>query len=188
MSEEKPTFKVTDRRLFNADGTPREDVVREEEPPAPPAPAEAAADSTAGAGPQREQAAGGSRAESQAAGAAQADDARGAAPRPGAEDDDPQEFLMVVEFIASFAAEALGMTDRQHPAGQPPLNLPLAKQMIDMLGTLERKTAGNLGAEERHVLDMILTQLRMQYVSLSGAPKAPAPPRGFSGSDITGGR
>ncbi len=95
---------------------------------------------------------------------------------------------MIVEFIASFAAESLGMTDRPHPAGQPPLNLPLAKQMIDMLGTLERKTSGNLNAEERHVFDMILTQLRMQYVSLSGAPKTPAPPRGFSGGDITGGR
>src|SRR5438270_14048056 len=32
MSEEKPTFKVTDRRLFNADGTPRQ-IEREEEPP-----------------------------------------------------------------------------------------------------------------------------------------------------------
>src|SRR5947209_20487484 len=37
MSEEKPTFKITDRRLFNPDGTPR-DIPREEEPPpeAPP--------------------------------------------------------------------------------------------------------------------------------------------------------
>src|SRR2546423_10069455 len=32
MSEEKPTFKVTDRRLFNADGTPRQ-IEREEETP-----------------------------------------------------------------------------------------------------------------------------------------------------------
>lgn len=29
MSEEKPTFKITDRRLFNPDGTPR-DVPRED--------------------------------------------------------------------------------------------------------------------------------------------------------------
>ncbi|HEY9401628.1 MAG TPA: hypothetical protein VIQ24_02960, partial [Pyrinomonadaceae bacterium] len=28
MSEEKPNFKVTDRRLFNPDGTPR-DIMRE---------------------------------------------------------------------------------------------------------------------------------------------------------------
>ena len=30
MSEEKPVLKVTDRRLFNPDGTPR-DVVREDQ-------------------------------------------------------------------------------------------------------------------------------------------------------------
>src|SRR5205085_10070794 len=36
MSEEKPTFKITDRRLFNPDGSPREEI-REEEP-APAAP------------------------------------------------------------------------------------------------------------------------------------------------------
>ena len=42
MSEEKPTFKVTDRRLFNPDGTPR-DLPREEEPATPAAaPAESA--------------------------------------------------------------------------------------------------------------------------------------------------
>src|ERR1700754_2807059 len=40
MSEEKPTFKITDRRLFNADGSPREEI-REEPTPAPaPQPAE----------------------------------------------------------------------------------------------------------------------------------------------------
>jgi hypothetical protein len=47
MSEEQPVFKVTDRRLFNPDGTPRE-VAREEEStkaetPAAPPPAQAAA-------------------------------------------------------------------------------------------------------------------------------------------------
>src|SRR5436853_6087777 len=39
MSEEQPVFKVTDRRLFNPDGTPR-DIPREEETKLPPAAAE----------------------------------------------------------------------------------------------------------------------------------------------------
>ncbi|HEX5706045.1 MAG TPA: DUF1844 domain-containing protein [Pyrinomonadaceae bacterium] len=185
MSEEKPTFKITDRRLFNADGTPREDVVREEEktPPAPATETTAGGDDATAAGEPSS----GVRAE---ASAPSPDAQTQTSPGGGydAEADDPQEFLMIVEFIASFAAEALGMTDRPHPAGQPPVNLPLAKQCIDMLGTLERKTSGNLNVEERHVFDMILTQLRMQYVSLSGTQKTPAPPRGFSGGDITGGR
>ncbi|HVF45637.1 MAG TPA: DUF1844 domain-containing protein, partial [Pyrinomonadaceae bacterium] len=68
------------------------------------------------------------------------------------------------------------------------VNLPLAKQCIDMLGTLKRKTQGNLAGEEQQFLDMILSQLRMQYVSLTSAPRPPQGPRGFSGGDITGGR
>ena len=46
MSEEKPTFKITDRRLFNADGSPR-DIEREEEVATPEA-AEAVAAPTPG--------------------------------------------------------------------------------------------------------------------------------------------
>ena len=179
MSEEKPTFKITDRRLFNPDGTPR-DVPREEEPthteaaapaePAPRATEGAAEPARAGAGsagaPRREE-------REREAAPAEADAA-------GAED-----FLMLVEFLASFAADALGMVN--HPGGGG-VNLQLAKQCIDMLGTLQRKTRGNLNDEEAQFLDMILSQLRMQYVSLTSAPRPPQGGRGFTGGDITGGR
>src|SRR5688572_3722033 len=36
MSEEQPTYKVTDRRLFNPDGSPREVPPEERPAPAPP--------------------------------------------------------------------------------------------------------------------------------------------------------
>ncbi|MDQ3803817.1 MAG: DUF1844 domain-containing protein, partial [Acidobacteriota bacterium] len=101
-----------------------------------------------------------------------------------------QEFLMLVEFVASFAADAMGMVSHAGEAGQE-VNLPLARQCIDMLGALKEKTRGQLSAEEQRFLDMILSQLRMQYVSLTSAPRGgggPAGPRGFTGSDITGGR
>ena len=191
MSEEKPTFKFTDRRLFNADGTPREDVreVRE---------AELAAQSAATSAPSPAAGADAARAPEAPPGAAAmpagaAPPAAEAAPGPGAtpaEEDDPQEFLMVVEFIASFAAESLGMATHPEAAGQAHVNLPLARQCIDMLATLERKTQGNLGAEEKRFLDLILSQLRMHYVQLTQQqrPAGGASPRGFSGSDITGGR
>ncbi len=201
MSEEKPTFKVTDRRLFNVDGTPREGVREELET------AETSAPSTTddnpaldvSAAPQVETGSGSGEATSgvgappvfgaSETGAA-AEERNVGAEASGGEGDDPQEFLMVVEFVASFAADALGMS--AHPmAGAPSqVNLPLAKQCIDMLGTLEKKTRGNLNAEERHVFELILSQLRMQYVSLSGAGGGGAArgSRGFSGSDITGGR
>jgi len=180
MSEEKPTFKITDRRLFNPDGTPREDVVREEEPAPAPAPEPAAASAPEASAPSYE--------EAPAGGAAQAARERDASPPTSAET--AQEFLMLVEFVASFAADAMGMV--AHPgevSGEP--NLPLARQCIDMLGALKVKTRGQLSAEEQRFLDALLTQLRMQYVSLTSAPRPGGPaggPRGFSGSDITGGR
>lgn len=176
MSEEKPTFKVTDRRLFNPDGTPR-DLPREEEPakpepeqtPAPPEP----------------------RAEEPATHPAPPEETaplrEGEAPSAEREAPGDEGFLMLVEFLASFAADALGMVN--HPGGGG-VNLQLAKQCIDMLGTLRRKTEGNLVGEEQQFLDMILSQLRMQYVSLTNAPRPPqgGGGRGFTGGDITGGR
>ena len=179
MSEEKPTFKITDRRLFNPDGTPR-DLPREEEPaspePAQPAPTpETRADEPPPRPATPEEA------------APSAADRDAEAPDAGREAPGDEGFLMLVEFIASFAADALGMVN--HPGGGG-VNLPLAKQCIDMLGTLQRKTRGNLAGEEQQFLDMILSQLRMQYVSLSSAPRPPqgGGGRGFTGGDITGGR
>ena len=183
MSEEKPTFKVTDRRLFNPDGTPR-DIVREEEPPAPAAP-ETTTEPTQAA-PRPAEPPPPSRGPESPEAAAAPHDAEGEArPEAGTEAAGDEGFLMLVEFLASFAADALGMVN--HPGGGG-VNLPLAKQCIDMLGTLKRKTSGNLVDEEQQFLDMILSQLRMQYVSLTNAPRPPQGPRGFSGGDITGGR
>lgn len=193
MSEEKPTFKITDRRLFNSDGSPREEI-REEEP-APTAPA-AETNSTlsdvadarpaepASKGATREAVEEAARAEGVTPSMAERErDARGPAQADAAAS---EEFLMLVEFLASFAADALGMVN--HPGGGGGVNIQLAKQCIDMLGTLQRKTQGNLSAEESQFLDMILSQLRMQYVSLANAPRPPQGGRGFSGGDITGGR
>jgi hypothetical protein len=186
MSEEKPTFKVTDRRLFNPDGTPR-DLPREEEPApsaAPPAPEPAQTAAPQQPEPHAD--------EPPTRPAPPEETAPRAAERdreaPGDESGAPGDegFLMLVEFVASFAADALGMVN--HPGGGG-INLQLAKQCIDMLATLHSKTRGNLVGEEQQFLDMILSQLRMQYVSLSSAPRPPQGGRGgFTGGDITGGR
>ena len=61
-----------------------------------------------------------------------------------------------------------------------------------MLGTCT-KTRGNLNEEEQQVFELILSQLRMQYVSITGGARAGSPRgggggRGFTGGDITGGR
>ena len=181
MSEEKPTFKLTDRRLFNPDGSPR-DLPPQEAPAAAAEPAAPEPEPTPAPGP----------AAAEPVRVAAATPAEAAEPRgpergaeAGAEAHGDEGFLMLVEFLASFAADALGMVN--HPGGGG-VNLPLAKQCIDMLGTLHRKTSGNLVGEEQQFLDMILSQLRMQYVSLTSAPRPPQGGRGFSGGDITGGR
>ncbi|PYT02983.1 MAG: hypothetical protein DMF65_05190, partial [Acidobacteria bacterium] len=173
MSEEKPTFKITDRRLFNPDGTPREHI-HEEEPPqtespaAPPPPEQAAESVTAEAA--HAATAESARVESGEPSASRRAEREREAPPPEAAAVGPEDFLMLVEFLASFAADALGMVN--HPGGGG-VNLQLAKQCIDMLGTLHEKTRGNLNAEEQQFLEMILSQLRMQYVSLTTAPRPP---------------
>jgi len=194
MSEEKPTFKITDRRLFNPDGSPREEI-REEEPAPAAAPtaesgptlsdvAEARpAEPAPQKGATREAVEEAARGESAAPRRAEHEgESREAQSDAGAS----EEFLMLVEFLASFAADALGMVN--HPGGGGGVNLQLAKQCIDMLGTLKSKTSGNLSGEEAQFLEMILSQLRMQYVSLANAPRPPQGGRGFTGGDITGGR
>ncbi len=53
-------------------------------------------------------------------------------------------------------------------SGQKTKNLPLAKQTIDILGMLERKTRGNLSSDEEAMLRSILYDLRMIYIREKG--------------------
>ena len=194
MSEEQPVFKVTDRRLFNADGTPR-DVPREEETKAPPAgealktsSADAQAASSSTSERATESAARSApREESSAAATAPAqspEDDYAESDIPGA--DDPASFVNFLMSIASNAATALGMME--HPVtGERSVDPELGKHWIDILGMLKEKTRGNLAPREQQIFDGLLTDLRMQYVSLTST-RQPKPPRGFTGSDITGGR
>ncbi|OLE56053.1 MAG: hypothetical protein AUG51_00410 [Acidobacteria bacterium 13_1_20CM_3_53_8] len=86
--------------------------------------------------------------------------------------------------IASNAASSLGMME--HPVtGERDVDLELAKHWIDILGMLRQKTRGNLAAQEQQILDGLLSDLRMQYVSLTQSPQ---PRRGFTGRDIIGGK
>lgn len=179
MQEDQPTFKVTDRRLFNADGSPR-DLPPEEkpEPKADVAPEAAAATAPApeAAGPEME---------------VQPETVEAApdADEEFSEEDlqearDPASFVSFVMSIASNAASALGMME--HPVThQRDVDVELGKHWIDILGMLQKKTANNLTPQEKRMLEGLLSDLRMQYVSLVNSPQQP---RRFSGSDITGGR
>ena len=180
MQEEQPTFKVTDRRLFNADGSPR-DLPPEEKPEPQPAVAQEAAAAAAPA------------AEAQPAPQAEAP-ASAAEEEPAAEEDfseedlaearDPASFLNFLMILAQNAASALGMVE--HPVThQRDVDIDAGKHWIDVLGMLQKKTTGNLTTQEQRMLEGLLADLRMQYVSLVNSPQQA---RRFSGSDITGGR
>ncbi len=66
------------------------------------------------------------------------------------------------------------------------INLEIAKHWIDVLGMLETKTRNNLLAQEEKILEGLLADLRMQYVSMTGSASASAS-RPLTGRDIVGG-
>ena len=77
-----------------------------------------------------------------------------------------------------------------HPAtGQRILDLDSGKFWIDVLSMLRDKTKGNLHEKEARLLDSLLADLRMQYVTMVRATeeklKAQAAKK-FSGADILG--
>ena len=60
--------------------------------------------------------------------------------------------------------------------GKTERNLEAAKEAIDLLGTLEEKTQGNLHAEEQKMLGRMLLDLRMNYVEELKHGAGAAPP------------
>jgi len=150
MAEENQvSFKVTDRRLFNADGTLREDALIEEPAPAPP-PEPQPAVSSGSAQPQRQFAA-----------------ATAPELQPEPEDAEPER-TMFNEFLMGIASSAfiyLGLVE--HPAtGRRQVDMTAAKESIDMLVMLREKTKGNLTHGEEKFFDDLLSDLKMQYVSM----------------------
>jgi len=80
-------------------------------------------------------------------------------------------FLDLVQSLQMGAMVGLGML--QGPDGQrPPVDLPAAKDAIDLLGILQEKTKGNLTKEEEEALREGLYHLRMGYMAMINAPPA----------------
>ncbi|HEY5961989.1 MAG TPA: DUF1844 domain-containing protein [Polyangiaceae bacterium] len=72
-------------------------------------------------------------------------------------------------FVLSLSHSAyLHLGDAPNPtSGRAELNLTMARQTIDLLGLLERKTQGNLTGEEERILEQVLYELRLRYVEVS---------------------
>ena len=138
-------FKVIDRRLFDEHGELREKAVR----PAPEAPPQA---------PPQQQA------------PAQREPPR----RPEVPADFQSgpgqgvEFSSFLMSLATSALVALGAVPDPE-TGRIYKHLGAARETIEVLGMLQEKTRGNLTPEEGRMLQEILSDLRMKYVSLAKA-------------------
>ena len=182
-------FKVTDRRKYNPDGSPREAAEPDAEPVAAKAEAQApireAAANNVVAFPSEpakkqpepepwpqpsavanEPRATGPASEAAKAVAGQAEQAYNKARGPGSPGLPEASFLGLVNMLAVEAAMHLGLL-RNPGEEPPPVDLESGRHLIDMLGMLQAKTRGNLTAEEHNLLENVLANLRMQFVAIS---------------------
>jgi hypothetical protein len=146
MSEEKKEFVVKDRRIFSQEGEATEEQAE----------AGAAKEGTSRASTSDQE----KRGEEDRA----QDDAR---------EEKDQTLLPEINFatfVVSLNASALlHLGAIEDPStGKSEKNLPMAKQTIDILCMLEKKTAGNLTKDEENLLKNILYDLRIIYVKESG--------------------
>lgn len=183
-NQEEVSFKVADRRKFNADGSVKEgvtlDAAPERKPAAPPA-TEPIAEADAAESYDHE---GPADLDETMEGDDDHDEAESEI--PGARD--PASFVNFLSMLATNAATALGAVP--NPAtGQRSLDLETGKYWLDVLSMIKEKTKNNLHPQEARLLDGLLGDLRMQYVQLVRATeeklKAQAAKK-FSGADILG--
>jgi hypothetical protein len=191
MAERGDTgFKVTDRRKYNPDGSPRESAEPDAETvasepeaetetqaqPREPAannilsfPGESAKKQPEPAPPADEEpeiipAASEPTAEQVAAG--QAEQAYNQARGPNSARLPAPSFLSLVNMLGVEAAMHLGLI--QTPGEEPlPVDTEAARHLLDMLGILQTKTRGNLTEEEDRLFENMLADLRMQFVTVS---------------------
>src|SRR5688500_16595905 len=182
-NQDEVTFKVTDRRKFNPDGSVREGVVIDEPKPAAPDPPRPAEQRTAAA-PARADVPD----DTPLPEMAELPDEEGIDGEdiPGAED--PASFVNFLSTLATNAAASLGAVP--HPAtGQRSVDLDTGKYWLDVLGMIRDKTKGNLHPQESRLLEGLLADLRMQYVTMVRATeeklKSQAAKK-FSDADILG--
>lgn len=188
MSEREDTgFKVTDRRKYNPDGSPREAteetrqvIDRDSEPSnqdssaakilafpgdaATKQPPQATSPQPAVA-PDEPQASAPRPADETAA-INQAEQAYNQARGPNSARLPEASFLSLVNMLGVEAAMHLGLI--QTPGEEPlPVDTEAARHLLDMLGVLQTKTRGNLTPEEDNLFENMLADLRMQFVAVS---------------------
>jgi hypothetical protein len=150
-------IKVTDKRMFTADGRLRDEFAAE----SPSTPTEATVEPEPAVEPPP---AVENRVESSTF-----ESPGGGGPRleiPGAPPGLGPTFLDLLAVLAEPVSIYLG--DLTLPDGQTAENLEAARFHIDLLDVLRQRTVGSLSAQERTTLDDLLYRLRMRYVQKRG--------------------
>ena len=196
MAEKKndPSFTVTDRRLFTADGELRSDVAEEVERPkpeaasapketAPKAPQSATSD---GSTIDREMPPPPSKAEQDAQAAAYKQSSKDIDKEVELSGHSARDFEITFEkFLAQLYMTAMLQLGLMRQQGeQPRVDIIGARLTIDTLSLIAEKTKGNLTAAEENFLQNSLYELRMAYVEVTNAlarPPQPGPANGTTG-------
>lgn len=79
----------------------------------------------------------------------------------------PASFTLHLVSLANQAVISMGLMENP-VTGEATVDLDQSKFIIDTMQILKEKTAGNLEKEEEAMLDQVLYDLRMKYVSISG--------------------
>jgi hypothetical protein len=156
QEELESAFKVTDRRQFTAEGEKRPSAPEKisEKPSEEPVKAEDSPDvATASEKPSGEP--------------AKVDDS----PDVATASEKPPETIDFAQFVYSLATTTMvHLGEIAEPTtGQKMENLEAARQMIDILSILQEKTEGNLTSDESKLLEGLLYELRMKFVSKNKA-------------------
>lgn len=78
----------------------------------------------------------------------------------------PATFISLVHLLTAQAMAGLGLVPG--PDGKPHRELSVARHFIDLLSVLEVKTKGQLDPDEALMLEDVLHDLRMAFVTSSG--------------------
>jgi uncharacterized protein DUF1844 len=169
---EEPSFKITDRRRRFEDDEPSSSATKAEPPSPDPELAK-------GASPRRSENDSLGRSGGDPVGRPESARQAPASPEPAPGDAGPERDLTgLFVMLGTSAALALGEAadpvtgEVHHDPGQ-------AAELIDLLALLRRKTEGNRTPSETQVLDDVLYDLQLRYVS---ATKRGGPGRGPSRS------
>lgn len=142
-NEKKPNepIRVTDKRIFTADGDLKDEYRNQVKPAAP---------------DKRNQ----PETKRSEPGTSSASQSENSQPRNDQKPD--QRFLMLLDLVAANLSNALEMARRGTPEGREASN-----QLIDILDVIEQKTKGNLASEEVQSLRALTGEAKLRFVQLT---------------------